>query len=258
VLGELQARSRLILFCGLGLMGLAFVLSWWSITKYRISYERGVNMAVPAEKQEMFHRLGNNKADYQRQLDEYAVAWATNTKQYHAYYVGRFGNDYQRDLGTLMDRSLKSGTLYYRGWSTWTGWLGIVTILVVVGIYVAPRFKPEEMEEWAWTAPWAAACLGGLYLLLALAFFFSEPDENDAGYSQGIGLGCYVAILGGLATTLGGLVVGLSTARLAGMESDSDEEEDETAPAMSAPKRPAFAPPAATKPPESKNRLNDW
>jgi hypothetical protein len=265
----------LLLYGGLALMGLAFILSWWSITKYRVYYARGVNLQVPADVDEMNKRIGDDRAEHEKEVAQYQSDWNTNSKQYHAYYVANFGTGYLENLNNQMDRSLSSGTLYYRGWSTFTGWLGIITILAVVGLYVAPKFAPDPMEQWAWTAPWAAVALGGLYTLLAMLFFMNEPSENGAGYSQGIGLGCYVAILGGMAAVIGGVFEGLASAkaRLQSIESDTSDDDDETPstpaddgpvtpvrpaaprPASAAQKRPA-APPAE-KPPE-KNRLMDW
>jgi hypothetical protein len=293
VVEELRSRSRLLLLGGLGLMGLAFIFSWWSLTKYRVAQERGVNINVPATQQELLKNLGDKRADYEREAAEYRSAWEINTRQYNAFYQSYAGSSYQTDLQNQIDRSLVQGTIYFRGWSTWTGWLGFLAILTYVVLTFGPRFAPEQMEPWAWTAPWAVAVLGGLYFLLALAFYFNVPDENGPGYSQGVGFGNYIAILAGLAAAIGGTFEGLASAkrRLEEIEQSPDEEaeEAETPAPESKPPLPgkgpgtgsaaaggsgagapaakgapaklfgAKKPPAAPeeKPPE-KNRLMDW
>lgn len=261
LIGTLKSNGRLLMFAGLAFMGLAFVLSWWSLTKYRVSQERGVNLAIPADKQVMLDKIGDELADYQTEVARYNSEWEVNFRQYNDFYSGYVGKGYMSDMNTQIERSLRQGTVYFRGWSTWTGWFGFLTILAVIGLYVAPKFVPDEMEPWAWTAPWVGAAMGGLYLLLALSFYFNVPDENGAGYSQGVALGGYVAILAGLATAVGGLFEGLNTVqhRLQAIESEPEVEEEEqeeiTSPQPA--KRPV-APPSSPPQAPPKSRLTDW
>jgi hypothetical protein len=270
--GFVKANSRMVMYAGLGLVALSLVFSWWSLTKYRVSYERGVNLAIPGEKQKMLDeiRADGDEEDYNREVAEYGAAWQTNTMLYNEYYAKHIGPNYQTTLQGQIERSLTQGTIFFRGWSTWTGWLALLGIAGVIGLMVAPRFSPEA-EQWVWLAPWVAAGTGALVGLLSISFFFNVPDENGAGYSQGVGLGVYLAMLAGLAAASAGTLEGMIAARerLESIESEAEEEEEEqeeaAAAAGAAKPKPAAAPaakrpvaPPAAEPPPPKNRLMDW
>jgi hypothetical protein len=240
--------GRPFIYAGAALIGLAFLLSWWSLTKYRVWDERG----VPPE------QLGNvtkdmdddDKKEYEADVARYRQSWTDNTSQFGDFYKAHFGDSYGRDLDQQQARNFRSGTLYFRGWSTWTGWFGVTFVVLVLASQIAPTLAPQ-LEPWSWTFPWAGAALFGLYTLMALGFFFTVPSPNGDGYSQGVSWGNYLAILGGGVAVAGCVFEGLRAAdrRIAALEAAGDEEdepEEEPEPPPSPPEKPV------------KNRLQDW
>jgi hypothetical protein len=248
--------GRPFIFVGLCFVALSFVLSWWSLTKYRVEEQRGVDLSNVEQAHEIERQKnGESEAKYQVRLKEYRDrlhryqhAWEVNQSQYGDFYRAHVGDDYLGDLGFQDQRTLKSGTIYFRGWSTWTGWFGALGLVLLLATQVAPRFAPQ-LAPWAWAFPWAGAAWFGLFTLLAIAFFFNVPDENGDGYSQGVGFGNYFALLGGAIAATGCVFYGLQTAdeRLAFLQSRSkdDDEEDEEEEEDEPPK-------------PVKNRLQDW
>lgn len=254
-----ERDGRPFLYAGMALIALSFLLSWWSLTKYRVYAERG----VPPEK------IGTVEADldedekkeYHEELARYGQSWEDNRKQYGEFYRDQFGDNFETEIRLQDARSWKSGTIYFRGWSTWTGWFGVTFVLMMFAAQLLPHFKPS-LQPWAWGFPWAGAIVFGLLTLMAVVFFFSVPDDNGDGYSQGVSWGNYIAIIGGCLATAGcvfegmrsidqGIAVMKARAEAKAEEEDDEEEEAETA----KPGKPA----AAAPPPEPpKSRLNDW
>jgi len=254
--------GRPLLYAGLGLIALSIILSWWSLTKYRVYELRGVDMANAGEMSavegqksgESDEKYAARMKEYHERRDRYRRAWDVNVKQYGEFYNAYLGEKYLQDLSFQDVRSKSTGKVYFRGWSTWTGWFGMVFIVVVVGLLLAPKFAPQ-FEPWEWTFPWVGAGLLGLFTLMAVSFFLTVPDENDDGYSQGVSWGNYIAIVGGGLATAGCVFEGLRAAdkRLADIQSgrfdtDDDKEDDDD--------DPPPVKPAAPLP--SKNRLQDW
>jgi len=265
---EIARRDgRPFLYAGLGLVALSLMLSWWSLTKYRVYELRGVDLAnANALKEVEGQQSGESDEDYaarmteyRDRLDRYRRAWDVNVKQYGEFYNYFLGEKYLQDLSFQDVRSKSTGKVYFRGWSTWTGWFGLTFIIIVVGLLSAPKFAPQ-FEPWEWTFPWVGAGLLGLFTLMAVAFFLTVPDENDDGYSQGVSWGNYIAMVGGGLAVAGCVFEGLRAAdkRLADIQSgrfdtDDDEDNDEDA---GPPKPPPPVKPAATLP--AKSRLQDW
>lgn len=246
--------GRPFVFVGLCLIALAFVLSWWSLTKYRVPAQRGIHLGIAEQTDLESRHEGEDEAEYQKRMKDYHAeiglyqhSWDVNLSQYRDYYLAHLGDKYGEDLDSQDKRSLKSGTVYFRGWSTWTGWFGVVGLVLLLGLQIAPKFAPQ-LDPWAWAFPWAGAAWFGLFTLSAVAFFFTVPDENGDGYSQGVGFGNYLAMVGGALAAAGCIFYGLQTAdqRVAFLQSRGEsadkEEEDEPEP----PPKPA------------KNRLQDW
>lgn len=235
------------LYVGCAAIALSFLLSWWDLTRYRVPEQRG----VPPEKMaEIDKKLDDDgKKAYYDLVARYDRSWADNRAQFLDFYNDHFGINFETELRLQDARNFKSGTIYFRGWSTWTGWLGVLFVALILAAQFAPKFYPP-IEPWAWGIPWAGAILFGLYTLMALGFFFSVPGPNGDGYSQGVSWGNYLAILGGGLATAGCVFEGLKSidqglaALKARKEASDDEEEDEEEPQ------------AAPSPP--KNRLQDW
>lgn len=248
--------GRPFVFVGLCLVVVSFALSWWSLTKYRVAELRGVDLNNPEQVHEVERQKNTeSEAEFQLRLKEfrdrrnrYQNSWAVNQSQYDEFYRKHLGAEYLGYLDIQDQRTLKSGTVLIRGWSTWTGWLGAIGVVLLLGSQVVPKFAPK-VEPWSWAFPWVGAAWFGLFTLSAVAFFFTVPSENGDGYSQGVGFGNYFALVGGVLTAAGCVFYGLQAAdegiaflksRAAAAEEDEEDEDDEPEP------QPA------------KNRLQDW
>lgn len=259
-----RTNSRRLVMIGAGLIVVSFLLSWWSLSKYRIYELRGVNMAVPGEVAAATAKMQPDELEaYNNRLQVYMASWQANRTLNHDFYDYAFGGDYDKTLANLDSVSLNGGTLTLFGWSTWTGRFGFLFVLLGAAWYFAPQFKPE-LEDYAWTVPWVWTALGGILLISALALYFNVPDKNGDGYSQGVTLGCYVAIAGALCVVIGGTFEGIKSAqdRLAQLAAQADEEEpaeadDKPAPRRPAPKAPPVDPEQSAKE-EKARRLQDW
>jgi hypothetical protein len=267
-LGIEQARrnSRRLVMAGAGLIVVAFLLSWWGIEKYRVDEQQGVQLAAPGALDGITQKMSEaQKKDYEDRLQKYPLAWSANRTVNHDFYVYALGSDYEQTLQALEKDSLHSGQLWLFGWSTWTGRFGFLFVLVGVAWFFAPQFKPE-LEEYAWTVPWVWTALGAILLISTLAFYFGVPDKNGDGYSQGVTLGCYAALLGSSAVVIGGTFEGIKSARerlahlAAQAEAEGDEEgeaDDKPAPRRGPPKAPPVDEHQSAKD-EKARRLQDW
>ena len=258
-LETMRSRSRQLLYAGAGLAFLAFLLPWWGLTKYRVSEQRGMNMADPAVMASITKDMDEpTRTEYETRARLYDSGWQSNRTLNQAFYEASLGKDYDKELRAKEGVSLSSGSTSLYGWSIWTAWFGLLFIIAGVALFVAPTFAPQ-MSSWSWLVPWIWAASALLYLILALAFYFGVPDANGPGYSQGISLGCYLAIFGGAAALAGGVFEGMRSAqeRLASLESasDEDEEDDDAAPAGG---KMAPAPQPLSPEEERRRRLNDW
>lgn len=253
----MRSRSRQLLYAGMGLAVVAFLMPWWGITKYRVSEQRGMNMADTTIVASITKDMDEpTRTEYQTRALLYETGWQSNRSLNQAFYEASLGKDYDKELRAKEAVSLSSGSSSLYGWSIWTAWFGILFVVAGVALYVAPTFAPQ-MESWKWLVPWIWAASALLYLILAIAFFFGVPDANGPGYSQGISLGCYLAIFGGAAALVGGVFEGMRSAqeRLAALEEASDDEEVDV---NSAGGKKGPAPPPLSPEEERRRRLNDW
>lgn len=243
---QLRENSRTLQYAGFVLIVLAFPLMWWSVTRYRVYERRGVDLGsaeqIAAIEKDMDEE---EKKEYYDRVGRYQREWTLNTSRFGQFYLDHFGDKYASRLNDEDSYDKSSGTLSLRGWSTWTGWFGVAFVVIMIASLIAPKFV-DDLEELAWSFPWVGAILFGFYTLLAIVFYFSVPDDNGEGYSQGVGLGNYLALLGGMTATAGCAFEGMKTtaARLAALENEPEEEEEEEEP--------------ETPSPPKKNRLQDW
>lgn len=256
-LETMRSRSKQVLYAGAGLAVVAFLLPWWGITKYRVSEQRGLDMTNMAVSSAITKDMDEpTRTEYEKRVQLYDSSWQANRNLNQAFYEAYLGKDYDKEIRAKDGVSLSTGTSKVYGWSVWTAWFGLLFVIAGTAIYVTPTFAPQ-MESWKWLVPWIWAASALLYLILAIAFFFGVPDANGPGYSQGLSLGCYLAIFGGAAALIGGVFEGMRSAqeRLAALESAADEAEDdsESAGGNKAPAQPALSPEE-----ERRRRLNDW
>ncbi|MCE9604300.1 MAG: hypothetical protein K8U03_05280 [Planctomycetia bacterium] len=264
-----RTNSRRLVYIGAGLIVLSFVMSWWGLKKERVYEQQGVSVADAAAQEAITANMtAEDKKDYDSRIAQYSVAWQANQSLNRDYYLAAFGQDYDQRLRNLENVSLRSGSMSLFGWSTGTGWFGVLFVIAGAAWFAAPKFKPE-LEDFAWTIPWVWTALGAIYLIAVLAFYFNAPDVNGAGYSQGVALGCYLSIFGTLAVVVGGTFEGIKSAneRLAAIAAEAEDEEVDEEPAddaSGAPRRPPLPKPSqpinevldaeAAK----RKRLTDW
>ncbi|HEY2703890.1 MAG TPA: hypothetical protein VGL20_09390 [Candidatus Dormibacteraeota bacterium] len=101
-----------------------------------------------------------------------------------------------------------AGESGFHGW----GWLTFIALIGVAGLLVARRFLAEQVTLPALPAPDAVLLMagGGLQVLGVLLFWveyhgnFGSLGTGVASYSVGLGLGWFVALVGGVATVAGG------------------------------------------------------
>jgi hypothetical protein len=263
LLDQLSQFSRTLLYVGLGLIAFSFILSWWSLTRYRVYEQRGVDLnsleQVAAIEKDMDEAA---RKDYHLRFDRYARAWNLNESRFGEFYKAHLGDNYAKVLEQEDQYSRKSATVLLRGWSTWTGWFGIMFVALMVASFFASRIN-SDFELIEWTFPLAGAIVFAFFTLLAIVFYFTVPDANDEGITQGVDWGNYLAVLGGLAATVGCAVEGVKSveerhAALAEAAQDQvAQAEDETDPE---PVKPPPKPKAKEPEPEAreKNRLMDW
>lgn len=267
-LGIEQARrnSRILVMAGAGLIVVSFLMAWWGLSKDRVREMRGVNLGVPGEVAAVTEKMSDkDKETYNNDVQRYFASWSANRTLNHDFYVAALGTDYDKMLANLDNVSHNGGSLYLNGWSTWTGRFGFLFVLIGVAWFFAPQMKPE-LEEYAWTVPWVWTALGAILLISTLAFYFGVPDKNGDGYSQGVTLGCYAALLGSSAVVIGGTFEGIKSARerLAHLAAQAEAEGDEEGEAddKPAPRRvPSKAPPVdehQSAKDEKARRLQDW
>jgi hypothetical protein len=245
---EPSARDgRRLMYAGMALVAVSFLLSWWGLTKYRVYHERG----VPPEKIPGLEATldEDEKKEYREELARYDQAWNDNRAQYGEFYKAHFGDNFETELRLQTARSWKSGTIKLSGYSTWTGWVGLLFVVILAAALFASRVAPA-LEQWSWGFPWAGAILFALFTLMAVTFYFTVPDDNGDGYAQGVSWGNYLAIVGGCLATAGCVFEGMRTIDqgIAAMKARSEattEEEDEDVE-------------AAAPPPPAKSRLQDW
>lgn len=261
-----RTNSRLLVAVGAGLIVVSFLMSWWGVEKYRVYEQRGVNLASPGALEAITEKMTPEaKKEYNDRVISYMTSWEANKALNHEFYLAALGQDYHDTLNKLINVSLTSGKLTLYGWSTWTGRFGFLFVLIGAAWFLAPKIKPE-LEEFAWTVPWVWTALGAVLFISAMAFYFTVPDQNGDGYSQGLSLGCYLAIAGSLAVIVGGTFEGIKSARdrlalLAARaeEEDDDDADDDSKPAArrGAPKAPPVDEYQAAEEAKRK-RLQDW
>lgn len=263
-LDQLRERSRWLQYAGAALIILSLPLTWWSLTKYRIYEQRGVDLGSEEQRNAITKDMDAEELkDYEERLGAYTRAWTLNLGLYeHTFYYPYLGEDYANRLNLEIMASHRSATLGLRGWSTWTGWFGLVFVILLFVAQYAPKFS-EDLEPIAWAFPLALAVMFGFFTIMTLMYYFGVPDRNGDGVAQGVGLGNYIAILGGLLATTGSVFEGLKSmnARLAELAADEDDEEVEAdaaeATAEEKPK-PKPKPRRDEPPPRQKSRLEDW
>lgn len=260
-----RTNSRRLVMIGGGLIFVSFLLSWWGLSKYRVSELRGVNLGVPGELAAVTEKMSDkDKEAYNNRVQSYLSSWSANRTLNHEFYLKALGPDYDKMLTNLDNVSHNGASLYLHGWSTWTGRFGFIFVLLGVAWFFAPQLQPD-LAEYAWTAPWVWTGLGAIILISTLAFYLGVPDTNGDGYSQGVTLGCYVAMLGSLAVVVGGTFEGIKSARerlallaeQAAEEAEEEADDDKPAPRRGAPKAPPVDAHQAAKD-EKARRLQDW
>ncbi|MBL9081274.1 MAG: hypothetical protein JNK76_05680 [Planctomycetales bacterium] len=244
-----RANSRTLLYVGAALIVVAFLLPWWAVSKYRVSEQRGVNLADPAAREAIVKDLSPEELqEYNSRVLGYEAAWMANRNLNAEFYVASLGKDYDSNLRNQENVTLRSGKLSLHGWSHARGWFGVIFVFVGVGLYFAAQMVPA-LSPWSWAVPWVWALLAMVYEILVISFYFGVPDRNGDGYAQGISLGTYLALLGGLTALAGAVFEGMRSAeqRLIDLQNapPAEDEADET---------PAPLDPEA----ERRRRLNDW
>jgi hypothetical protein len=235
------APSKTLLYAGMAAMLISLLFTWWSLNKYRVWEQRGVDMGARDAAAEIEKGMDPDELkEYQDRQDRYRREWELNRNRFGKFYSAQFGEMYDTQLVQDDLYTKRSGSLVLRGWSTWTGWLSLVVIACVLALPYAPNYD-RDWKPFAWTIPWIQTTLLGGLLMFAAAFYLMMPDANGDGYAQGIGLGFYL-MFAGSATALSVTIRDAlrSTAEHRAQAVDEEDEEPEETP------KPV------------KNRLQDW
>ena len=170
-----------LLFTGAGLMFIAFITPWWSFKEYREGdpgYSKSARLSE--EGQRILHE----------EIARRQVQW----------YLDHFGPG-------IAITGFYEGTLW--GWNTGPGLLGIICCILVGALIVPPLLVPS-IARWVWIGAFLLAMLGFLVFLLSMIWFFRAPAVSMPGVvSQGVSVGLWFSMLGGLTVLIGGILAGL-------------------------------------------------
>ena len=135
-------------------------------------------------------------------------------RQDHAeFHNRRFSGSQLNRFNRPLDQPI-GGAQALRAWG-WDFGRGIVTLvfgILVLAVALVVVFVPI-MRYLAWTGMLPAALLGLIVIIISLTVWIGTPGENMLGsylrFRQGVHVGPFLAMLGGLLALVGGLIDGL-------------------------------------------------
>lgn len=172
-------------FVGAALLVIAFFVPWWTMTVYKAD-----------RSQTKLRRL---------EIDA-RVAQSRRIK----WYEKNIGRANLAALQAARPRSLTTVRLW--GWGSGCGVGGLLFGLSVIASVVV-HLRVPGLHRWEWINCFACGLLGLAALLFFLVWLEAPGQDVEPILSQGISLGPYLALLGGLTLSTGGIVGGVQGLR---------------------------------------------
>ena len=145
----------------------------------------------------------------QREVNQYRLTRQDHSEFHNNRFSGPELNRFDRPLEEPV-----GGSHILRAWG-WDFGRGIVTLIfgvLVLAVALVVMFVPI-MKYLAWAGMLPAALLGLIVVILGLTVWIGTPGENVLGsflrFRQGVHIGPFLALLGGLLALIGGLIDGI-------------------------------------------------
>ncbi len=181
---------------GAALMLISFFLPWWSIDLSEGKRPKRGELTDEAARK----RYENDLKAYQADVEAAGEAMQD-------------GTDFYRDaISKSAWRGLNKkggGSASAFGWNVGSGITAFIFSLLVLPMLIVPMFVPI-LKKWSWAMAMPAAVMGLIAFILAFVFWLSSPGENVSGLvEQGVSVGPFIALVGGLAVAGGAGLAGV-------------------------------------------------
>lgn len=177
-----------LLAAGVGLLFVAFFTPWWSFKEHR---SEGRSRDRNGEDE---HAFWEEQHRFKRENIRKNAQWYNEHVKYDMF------------------AGFHEASLW--GWSTGPGLMGFIFVFLIAGLIVPALIIPV-LARWAWIGAFVSAFLGLLTFIFSMIWFFRAPGASMAGVlSQGVIIGPWFSMIGGLAVVAGGILDGLRSLKL--------------------------------------------
>ncbi|TFG87538.1 MAG: hypothetical protein E4H18_03425 [Hyphomicrobiales bacterium] len=206
---------RFVAMGGAALMILSFFLPWWSIDFFELKRPQRPELdraaAMSSAGRETYE---DAQKDYEKKLAEYKKVDEAFDKQMESLQQATvdtqlFAVDVlsRKAITKLNPREKGSATAF--GWGPGSGIVTFIFGLIILPLMLVPMFV-SILKKWSWAMSMPAAVLGLVVLILSVVFWIGSPGENVSGMvEQGVSIGPFVALAGGLAAAGGAALTGI-------------------------------------------------
>jgi hypothetical protein len=180
-----------VALAGVVLLMVAFVLPWWSMT-----------VTPPTDKSSRTRM--SSSYDIERTMEKNA----TKLVKHVGWYVAH-SNIVDVDEIMAMKEAPTSLTWRVWGWHCGTG-IAILVLGIVAAAVLCSMLGSGFLRRWAWIGLLVTATMGIAAFVLALVWIITCPGENiEPVLSEGVHVGAFVALAGGLVLMVCGLIGGI-------------------------------------------------
>ncbi|NLW85684.1 MAG: hypothetical protein GXY38_02300 [Planctomycetes bacterium] len=183
---------RILTAIGGLVMIISFFTPWWRMS---------IDVRSPGQ-QDVARRT------LEQELSEYRLVRMDHAEFHNRRFGGGQLNRFERPL----DQQGGSHALRAWGWDFGRGIATLILGLVVLAVAMVVMFVPI-MRYYAWTAMLPAALFGLIVVILSLTVWIGSPGEDVVGsyirFWQGVHVGPFLALAGGLLALVGGVLDGL-------------------------------------------------